>query len=302
MPSPQAMPPPSVPSAPLSDAAAAELAQRLGGLREEIDEVDEALHDLLMRRARVVGQVAALTQIGKVPFRPGREAAVIRRLLARHDSRLPARAVVRLWREIFAASLAMEARVLIAACEPAPGDQMVQLTREHFGALTPLRVSGSPSQAIAEVSGGQAIAAVLPMPAQDEPASAAWWTGLMHRDAPRIHVVARLPFWGSPRGEGAVGTQALVVTAAAADPSGDDRSLVGFELPPEGSRTRLNTILADAGLAASTLLMRRDPGGSGGVALIDVAGFLADDDERLRRLSGAVVLGRYAVPVEGSDG
>ena len=38
----------------------------------------------------------------KIPFRPGREAEIVRRLLARHHGPLPRRVLPRLWRELFA--------------------------------------------------------------------------------------------------------------------------------------------------------------------------------------------------------
>src|SRR5215467_6432569 len=51
----------------------------LAALRGELDQLDDALHDLLMQRARVVEQVA---RSGKPSaYRPGREASIIRRLL-----------------------------------------------------------------------------------------------------------------------------------------------------------------------------------------------------------------------------
>ena len=57
-------------------------AHSLAALRAEIDRMDDALHDLLMRRAEVVAQVGALHAKGRVPLRPGREASIVRRLLA----------------------------------------------------------------------------------------------------------------------------------------------------------------------------------------------------------------------------
>ncbi|HYZ32124.1 MAG TPA: chorismate mutase, partial [Crenalkalicoccus sp.] len=67
--------------APLPEPDAAALA----ALRAEIDTLDDALHDLLMRRAGVVARLAASRAKGDAPaLRPGREAAVLRRLLARH--------------------------------------------------------------------------------------------------------------------------------------------------------------------------------------------------------------------------
>lgn len=271
------------------------LADQLAELRAEIDRVDDGLHDLLMRRARVVGQVAELVRVGKIPFRPGREAAIIRRLLGRHAGRLPPRAIVRLWRELFAANVSIEARLVVAACGSGPGCEMVQLAREHFGPLTPLRVFRSAAQAIAEVNAGQATVAVLPWPAEGEPEP--WWPRLLPSDGQRPHVVARLPYWAAPRPEGAVTAQALVVAGVAPDASGLDRSLVGFELPARESQGQGVERLTAAGLAVLDVLAHDSASGRH-LALAEVAGFVADDDPRLRTLAGAVVLGSYAVPIE----
>jgi chorismate mutase len=273
-------------------------AHRLAGLRAELDRVDDALHDTLMRRAELVAQVGALGAKGSVPLRPGREAAIVRRLLARHQGGLAPAVVVRIWRELLAGTTSQQRAMLITVCEPATGPSLLALTREHFGALTPVAARATPAQAIGDVSGGHATAAVLPMPVKDEPAAAAWWTALMQGDEPRIHVVARLPFW-APRPEGAPAGQALVVSAAAPDPSGEDRSLVGLELSSETSRTLLTSMLDAAGLTPEHLILRRDAGAA--FALIEVPGFVDEADPRLRSLSGVLrpplVLGAYAVPI-----
>lgn len=274
----------------------------LATLRAELDRLDDAMHDLLMQRAGVVAHVAALGARGKVPFRPGREADIIRRLVARHAGPLPKRVLPRLWRELFAATTSMQGSFVITVCEADRSGAFAACAREHFGMLSPLRIHPSPAQAIAEVSSGAATAAVLPRPMEDEPASAAWWTALLHRDEPRIHIVARLPFW-TPRSEGAPQAEALVVAAAAPDASARDRSLLGFELPPEMSRARLATALTAAGLAPASIILRRDPAGHVGYGLVDVEGYVQDDDPRLAKLTESVerpvVLGAYAVPIDG---
>jgi chorismate mutase-like protein len=291
------------PTAPPPEAATQEAPlPSLAELRAQLDTLDDAVHDLLMQRAEVVMEVARLTaQGGKVAFRPGREAAIVRRLLARHSGPLPRRVLSRMWRELLAATTSMQGSFVITVCETEPTAGFVACAREHFGALTPLRVHRSPSQAIAEVGAGAATAAVLPMPIEEEPAHAAWWTVLLHRDEPRLHVVARLPFW-APRPEGAPRAQALVVAAAVPDPSGRDRSLLGFDLPPELSRARLTGACAAAGLAPASLLMRRGSSVPTTRALIEVEDYVTEDDPRLDRLAEAVarpvVLGAYAVPVE----
>jgi chorismate mutase/prephenate dehydratase len=284
---------------------AAETSVRLAELRAELNRLDDGLHDLLMRRALVIDGVASLVPQGKVAFRPGREAEIIRRLLRRHVGRLPKRLMVRLWRELFAATTAMQRPYLITVCETDPGNNFLQCAREHFGALTPLRVHHSPAQAIGEVSGGTATAAVLPMPAEEETPANAWWTALLHRDEPRIHVVARLPFW-APRPEGAPQVQALVVAAAQPDRSdatadNADRTLIGMELPLEMSRARLAAALTSAGFSPGATILRRDAGAQVAHALVDVEGYVVDGDARLsllpELLGPPVILGAYAVPV-----
>lgn len=275
-------------------------APALATLRAELDRIDNSIHDLLLRRAAVVERVASEGGKGRVAIRPGREADIVRRLIARHTGKLPKRLLVRWWRELFAATTSMQGSYVVAVCETEAGSPFVQAAREHFGALTPVRVYRTPSQAIAELSAGTAIAAVLPMPAEGE--TSAWWTALLHRDDPRIHVIARLPFW-APRPEGAPRVQALVAAAVPPDASAQDRSLIGMELGAETSRARLAAALTATGLVPLTTILRRD--GAAAQALVEVEGLVADTDPRLAALGDVarrpVVLGAYAVPVEGDQ-
>ena len=138
----------------------------LQALRGELDRLDDQLHDTLMRRAEVVAKVSALNVKGAVPVRPGREAAIIRRLLARHAGPLPPLGVARIWRELLAGTTSQQRPMLIAVCEPSAGPSLVALAREHFGALTPVAARTTPAQAMADVSSGAATAAGVPVPAE----------------------------------------------------------------------------------------------------------------------------------------
>ena len=281
----------------------------LAALRAELDGLDNIIHDTLMRRAEVVAQVAALRVKGAVPLRPGREASIIRRLLARHAGGLPAVGIVRIWRELLANTTAQQRPMLVAVCEADGDPAYAAAAHEHFGALTPLRACRTPAQAMGELSAGNATVAVLPMPAQDEAPAAAWWTALLRGGDSRVHVVARLPLW-APRPEGSPRVEALVVSAAPPDPSGADRSLLGLELAAEVSPARLGEAVAAAGFRAATILLRRDLNACApnACALVDVEGFVDEADPRLAALRAAlglpvppppVVLGAYAVPLAG---
>ncbi len=274
---------PAMPS-PSPETAPGELA----ALRTEIDRLDEALHDLLMRRAEVVVRVAASAdKADGMALRPGREAAIIRRLLARHLGELPPQTLVRLWRELLAGTTAMQRSLLVAAT-----DELAATAREHFGALTPLRTRADPVRVLAELAEG-ATAAVLPMPRADEPAP--WWPMLMTSD--HLFIIARLPFW-APRGEGAPRPAALVVAPGMPDASGADRTLLGLEPDRDATAEDVAAALQAAGIAPRGLILRRDPAEPVTRALAETDGFVTDADPRLRRLGvRATVLGAYAIPL-----
>ena len=268
-------------------------AARLAALRGELDSIDDAIHDLLMRRA---GVIEAVARSGKrSALRPGREASIIRRLLARHHGTLPPQALYRMWRELLAATTSMQGGFTLAVCDPDPGAAYTQLAREQYGALTPLRAHHSGSQAIADLAGGTASIAILPLPSETE----GWWTTLLYPD---IHVVARLPFW-SVRPEGSPSVQALVVAPFPPDPSEQDRSLLGLELDEDMSRARLTGAITAAGFAPGMVLLRRDPGARAAHALVEVIGHVGADDPRLDAVAAMrrpLVLGGYAVPIGGA--
>ncbi|HEY4041466.1 MAG TPA: chorismate mutase [Rhodopila sp.] len=272
---------------------------RIGGLpalRAELDRIDDAIHDLLIQRGEVVEHVARSAK--PAAFRPGREASIIRRLLRRHRGSLPPVTLVRIWRELLAGTTGMQGGFSLAICDPAHGAPITQLAREHFGALTPLHTYTSAGQALVDLGQGLASVAVLPFPSEEE----TWWIALQHGE-PRLHVIARLPFW-TPRPDGFPAAQALVVATTPSDSSEADESLLGLECDGGVSRARLSNELSTAGLKAETMVLVRQPGAATGNLLVEVEGGLPEDDERLNRLGTVlrrpVVLGSYAVPITGT--
>ncbi len=263
----------------------------LPALRAEIDRLDDALHDLLMQRAEVVARLTASRAKGAgTPLRPGREALILRRLLARHAGPLPAAALVRLWREIFASSTLMQGSFSVAACIRQPEQERV--LREHFGAGTPVKLHPSGAAALAAVSSGKASLAVLPLPQEAEPAEAAWWTRL---ESPRLQVVARLPFLSTAEN----GQEMLAVAPVPPDETGHDRSLMRLETSRSLSRAAVSQALTAAGLVPLALQLRTDAGFTR--LLVEVDGALQADDPRLAGLpfERAQPLGFYAVPERG---
>ena len=64
-------------SPPAAPASAPTQAPALAVLRADLDRIDNAIHDLLLRRAELVEQVASQGGKSGVAIRPGREADII---------------------------------------------------------------------------------------------------------------------------------------------------------------------------------------------------------------------------------
>ena len=262
----------------------------LAAARAEFDAIDDALHDLLMRRAGLSAQLSAQRmKADGASFRPGREAMILRRLLARHAGPMPRATVTRLWREVIASSLRLQSAFSVATMAGAE-----TLARGHFGLDTPLRTHATPSRALAALSAGEASVAILPSPADGEPPEAAWWISL---DAPRLQVVAALPFLMQP---GQQLPSALVVAGFAADATPGDRGLLRLERAPNTSRDALMATLAAAGLPPLRLILTAD----GLRALAEVEGLIAAGDPRLAALAALrpAPVGGYAAPVPDEPG
>lgn len=268
----------------------------LAGLRREVDRIDRAVIELLAERLQVVRAIAALKRQeagGRPAIRPGREAAILRRLVAQAGGRFPTATLVRMWRELLAATTRAQAPLAVAACVPPGREALWDLARDHFGAIAPLRRIAHSAAALRLVRDGEADLVVLPAPGAGE----SWWADLA---ATGLRVVAALPFVGS-------GIDALVVGAFPPDPSGDDLTLLAVATGADLAQERLGELLRAAGLAPRQL--DAVPASENRfLRLVELEGFVAAEDERLAALvepGGSVLrctwLGGYARPLAVGD-
>ncbi len=275
----------------------------LDDLRRRIDEIDDRLHDLIMERAEIVEAVAGAKARGRVAaLRPGREARILRRLVARHRGGFPRTVLVRLWRELISGAVMMQGgfAVAVSALEEMP--DYWDLARDHFGSHSPMTAFHSLGEALRALTDGKVAVAVLPMPAEGE--REPWWPLLARSGAAAPRVLARLPFAGRGNARGDGGLDALAVGHAEPDPTDADRSLIALELAGELSRARLIGALKDAGLAV-TLFAAHEPGGEGAWHLVEIDDGVAEEDPRLAKalatlgdqIARVAHLGSYAKPI-----
>lgn len=270
----------------------------LDDIRRQIDALDERIHDALIARARLAEQVRAAKGADGPTLRPGREANIVRRLVARHDGPMPASVVVRIWREIMSANSRLQGPFVIAVTTGAAAGLGVELARDHFGTLTTLQPVASVARALNALTEGRAQIALAPLPgdASDDP----WWRGLGAGAAPQLNIVARVPFAPDQR-TGA----ALLIGRQGFDPSGRDNGFVIVETRAELSQTRVRASFDKAGIGVIGFPSAVDDPAGGSLQLVELAAYLPPGDARLAQLAsfigdGAHVrsIGGYAVPLD----
>ena len=251
----------------------------LADLRRRIDAIDDQMHDLLMERADIVAQVAASKRGGDVAFyQPGREAQILRRLAARHHGILPVAPVLRIWREMLAATVRLETPFAVAVFAPVEARGLWDLARDHYGSHTPISACCSNAQVIRAVIKGTATVGILPMPEEDEPDP--WWPHLVTQNDNAPRVIARLQFGihGNARSDN---TDAFVIGRSAQQQTGADRTLFVTQSVTDTSRARLLELLAAVDLNGIVLASCEEAQGT--LHLIDLEGFVPTSDPRISR-------------------
>jgi chorismate mutase len=285
-------------------------------LRRRIDEIDDRLQDLLIERTDIVSRVGAHKRGngGVAAYQPTREAEILRRLVARNRGLLPSATLVRMWRELLAATVRLQGGFTIAIYAPPEAPALWDIARDHYGSQTPMLAYRSTAQVIRAVTEGQAAIGVLPMPREED--SDPWWRHLLstHDNAPRV--IARLPFGarGNARSHGAdalaIGSGGIgggPVPSGREQHTGRDRTLIATENAPYISRGRMLSMLSALGLDCT--FMASCEHAEGANTLIEFDGFVAVADPRLERfraqlgpaLYRLLRFGGYAVPLTAAE-
>ena len=254
-------------------------------IRAEIDGIDKTLLSLLADRLRAVDKMGGLKPPEQgLPIRPGREVALLRRLVAEAPAPLEREFVVEIWRAMIAASLRRQ-RVIDVVVGGGRGDptRLFDIARRHFGARTRIKDLVEPQAALQKAAENpDSVVAITSWPAA--PGVGAWWPALTERRFHNLHIIAGLPLLG-----GSDEPEAAVFAASQTEEAGNDVTvLIAFD-----PHHRLQRALNETGLTGRELA-RAEPR-----VLVRVDGFIGLDDPRAAALSRAGldsvrVLGSYA--------
>ncbi len=255
----------------------------LDAVRARIDTLDQALLRLVDERASLAGAVAAAKRAAgegaTFGLKPGREAQLLRRLLATPRQGASAALTVRLWRELISDSLFQQGPFHLSVWGGADPARVVELARARFGASPPLARAAKPEEALsaAKTPGGVAVLALA--------SDSAWWGRLLAE--PKLSAFAAMPClaaWGP--------TAALAVAQIEVEPSGDDDTLWVTDAAQPAAA--IEETLSQDGAAAQLLAQ------AGGLKLFQISGFYQRDDERLARAPGRLsgVVGAVTRPLD----
>lgn len=288
----------------------------LSDVRREIDLIDDAIQDLLMKRTELVVEVAeakarTASAAGKgsfIAFRPGREAEVLRRLAGRQAGRLPLKVVFRLYREIISTMTAIQGPFRVDVFGAGDKISYWDLARSYYGSSTEMELHDNVREVLRRASADPSVVAILPAPGNFDGGD--WWPTLAMAGAiaggntgsAGARVVARLPFL-EIESENQTPT-AYVVTQASFDETGDDTSLLVVTTASAVSEAAIAARVKAAGFSATRIsVAQTNDGAASRHNLFEVSSYVAHDDPRLAALTAdgqterAVVIGGYANPV-----
>lgn len=191
----------------------------LSGIRQEIDSIDEQIVELLCARfaasekVRLAKTSSLLT--GGMPYRPGREAVILRRLVEIAAGRVPVAVIERVWRTVISASVLAQADVRIVTIPDVMGDLRYRQAIDLFASLVPIEKATSLKAALAALSEGEQVLVVVPMKLD--------WRGMLEQteDGPVPHVVAVLA-----AGSDKPARSLAVLGHAPSEPTGEDETLL----------------------------------------------------------------------------
>nr|ADI23471.1 hypothetical protein [uncultured nuHF1 cluster bacterium HF0770_35I22] len=278
-------------------------------LRNKIDKIDDCIQDLLNERAKVVDAVSIkkAKQLSNIKIRPGREAAILYRLIEQHQGRFPKRELARIWRELIVATIKFEGPFSMAIYYNESETGFWDLARDQYGSNTPATCFSSVRRVIEAVQNGDSTLGIVPVPAHDENEN--WWQ-LIVSDLPETpKIIARLPFigYGNIRNKG---LEACVICNVEHEEMERARSFIAVESNEEIGFNVVNKCLVEVDLSFTFHQVWHNPERPPEwTYLIELSQFLNKNGHKAKQLSLALEkhalrllhLGGYALPLIEED-
>lgn len=297
----------------------------LQNIRHQIDQIDDEIHNLLMRRASLVLEIAEEKKKSGLPIiQPAREIKTLRRLMTRHRGVLQKQAVLQIWRELVGAVCLLQKDLRAVLYTPPlhshedvgahdlTYDFAYDLAHAYLGTLFPVESQSDIHKLISQLAVGDYECAILLYdPVKSHSPSNHWWQYFINfkKTAPEstaspansaIYITQKLPITARSSEK----SQAFLLTSGGFHASGDDYSILACEPLSAAPNT------SDQPLSSPSLSMLREKLGFrdlqlfsfDGLSIIVVHEFVDKSDTRIQQARNhgfeLTLLGGYPAPIE----
>jgi chorismate mutase len=270
-------------------------------IRRQIDGLDDKIVELLIERIGMVarvGQIKTSAYPGRCPIRAGREADMVRRIIAKfQESAFDPAAAAAIWRTLIGSSTCVESPLTVSVFAPMSDEALYWLGREYFGPTVTITRQPHVNRVISDVITDKTMIGIVPILESGD--ANGWWTNLLTGENPP-KIFAHIPFVYSS----AATPAAIAIARIEPESTDSDVSFFALDVDHNVSQSRLQQAFAQAKIGVRWVSILAS-GPSSRRHLIELQGFIRPDDALLKEsLSsfGASMLqihylGAYAVPV-----
>lgn len=283
--------------------------KKLALFREQIDEIDLKILNLLKDRMMVIKDVGELKKSYNEKFyiRANREADMIKNLVNLAEDKFPKSSIINIWRKIITTANMNEQALRIAIHNPRNITDYTYLVREYYNNDVPIINYDSANSVVAELENQQAQIGIFALPDsiddfdKKEDTKENWWISLANNRI-GLKIFAKIPFVEfAQKDKNSNSIQLVAVAIKEAEKSSCDKSLITIETGKEINKSAILSALKEVGLEGkilkSTQVMQFD-----GIKfhLIELDGFHLENDDVFKKLSQSKikpyvkVLGHFA--------
>ncbi len=281
----------------------------LSQCRNEINVIDDEILQLLSQRMKIVSQVRQIKESSGEKFfiKSGREADMIKSLIAKANPVLPKSTIISIWRKIITSSNMLEQSIKIALHNPQKLSEYNYLVREYYSDFVPIISYDSITNIVSEIEKNSAQIAVFALPQNNEEENnEEWWINLANNHL-GLKVFAKIPFLKTiTNGEKTPDLVALAIKNS--EKSQSDNSLFCIELDKTISKAQLMAILQENQFEAKILktakLKKID---DILFYLVEIKGFFDENNPQIQQIAKSKIrpfiklLGHYPTIIEDSS-
>lgn len=270
----------------------------LSQYRSEIDEIDAQLLSLLEQRMKIVAKVRIIKQEHGEQFfvKSGREADMIKDLVAKADPILPRSMLVNIWRKIITSSNMLEQSLRIAIHNPNKLADYTYLLREYYSDFVPMITHDSVNNVVLEIEKNSSQIAIFALPYagsenNTDDFGEDWWINLANNKA-GLKVFAKIPLidYDDQDRQSGKALELVAMAIKKSEKSQQDRSLFCIELSNTISKSQLLAAMhenkIEGKILKSTKLKQVD---DIIFYLVEAQGFFDENSEEIKKLTKAKI-------------